>query len=82
MLHSCLAENTPGGSGLARVDQPPRSESGQYLVETRVRDGEAAFAAPEHAAAPDDLLTHVPRPVHDDGSGGRVAVSGIEALEP
>src|SRR6516225_861957 len=80
-LHISLPTRTYAGSGLGRVDQSPRPESGQYFVETRVRDGEAAFTAPGHAPVPDHILTHVPRAVHDDRPRGRVAVSGIEALE-
>src|SRR5580692_7813096 len=53
-------------SGLIGVNQPPRSEPGQHLVQARIRDGEAAFASTEDAEVPNAVLAHIPGAVHDD----------------
>jgi hypothetical protein len=44
-------------------------------------DGEAAFAAPKHAAAPDHISAYIPRAVYHDSPRSRVAVAGVETLE-
>src|ERR1700677_1598273 len=66
---------------LVRVDQPPRTEPGKDLVQTRIRHGEATLAATEHSEVSDDFPAHVPRTVHHDGPRRRTVVGRVEALE-
>lgn len=67
--------------GFTRVNQPSGPQPGQHFIQARVGDGEAAFAAPKHAAAPDHISAYIPRAVHHDSPRRRVAVAGVEILE-
>lgn len=66
---------------LIRVNQPPGPQCREDRIQTRIRHRKATFAAPEHSKVRDDLIAHVPRTVHDDGSRRRFIVGWIETLE-